>query len=86
MLFFVADDRAVVNKVLGAVRSRLGDMLGLKDPNLLALVWITDFPFYEMDEKNGKLDFGHNPFQCPKVVWLLLILMIHLLSNHISMI
>lgn len=66
MLFFVADDRAVVNKVLGAVRSRLGDMLGLKDPNLLALVWITDFPFYEMDEKNGKLDFGHNPFSMPK--------------------
>ena len=38
----------------------------MKDPNQIALAWIVDFPFYELDEKTGKLDFGHNPFSMPK--------------------
>ncbi len=66
MLLFVADERKVANKVLGAIRSRIGDLLKLKDPNKLAFVWITDFPFYEYDEAKGKIDFGHNPFSMPK--------------------
>lgn len=65
-ILFGADSRFKVNKVLGALRSHLGDVLGLKDPDVIALAWIIDFPFYEMDEKTGKLDFGHNPFSMPK--------------------
>ena len=57
LIFFVADERAVANKVLGMVRSKLGDILELKDPNKLSFVWITDFPFYEMDEKTGGKKF-----------------------------
>ncbi|HET6924253.1 MAG TPA: amino acid--tRNA ligase-related protein, partial [Candidatus Saccharimonadales bacterium] len=38
----------------------------LKDPDLIALAWIVDFPFYELDEKTKKLDFSHNPFSMPK--------------------
>jgi aspartyl-tRNA synthetase len=49
---------------LGALRTHFGDALGLKDPNIVALAWIVDFPFYEIE--NGKLDFGHNPFTMPK--------------------
>lgn len=37
-----------------------------KDPNELAFTWVTDFPFYEYDEKNKKWDFGHNPFSMPQ--------------------
>jgi aspartyl-tRNA synthetase len=66
LLFFGADSRAVVNKTMGTVRSELGTRLNLKDPSKLAFAWITDFPFYEIDEKTGKLDFGHNPFSMPK--------------------
>jgi aspartyl-tRNA synthetase len=33
---------------------------------VIALCWIVDFPFYELDEKTKKLDFGHNPFSMPK--------------------
>lgn len=62
IVFFGAGPRAGVNKILGLVRGRLGDKLGLKDPKKLAFAWITNFPFYEVDEKTGKLDFGHNPF------------------------
>lgn len=65
-LFFGADKRAVVNKVLGRLRSEFADHFGLKDPNKVALAWIVDFPFYEWDEKAKKLDFGHNPFSMPK--------------------
>lgn len=66
LVFFAADSRKIATKVLGAVRSRLGDLLNLKDPGKLAFAWITDFPFYEMDEKTGKIDFAHNPFSMPK--------------------
>lgn len=66
MIFFGSDKRAKVNAVLGKLRSHFGDVLELKDPNVIALCWIVDFPFYELDEKTGKLDFGHNPFSMPK--------------------
>lgn len=65
-ILFGSDSREKVNKVLGSLRSHLGDVLELKDPNVVALAWIVDFPFYEIDEKTGKLDFGHNPFSMPK--------------------
>jgi aspartyl-tRNA synthetase len=65
-VFFGADRREVVNKVLGRLRSEFADHFNLKDPNVVALAWIIDFPFYEKDEKTGKLDFGHNPFSMPK--------------------
>jgi aspartyl-tRNA synthetase len=66
VVFFGADKRRVVNKVLGKLRIAFADHFKLKDPNVIALAWIVDFPFYEQDEKTGKLDFGHNPFSMPK--------------------
>ena len=65
-VFFGADERSLVNKVLGQLRIAFADQFGLKDPNVVALCWVVDFPFYEWDEKNKKLDFGHNPFSMPK--------------------
>ena len=65
-VFFGADTRAKVNKVLGQLRIAFADHFNLKDPNLVALCWIIDFPFYEWDDGAEKLDFGHNPFSMPK--------------------
>lgn len=65
-VFFGADEREKVNKVLGQIRTAFADALGLKDPRKVALCWIVDFPFYEWDDRNNKLDFGHNPFSMPK--------------------
>ena len=65
-VFFGADARAKVNKVLGQLRIAFADHFGLKDPNVVALCWIVDFPFYEWDDGAEKLDFGHNPFSMPK--------------------
>lgn len=65
-LFFGADSRGVVNKVLGRLRNEFADHFTLKDPNVIALCWIVDFPFYEWDDARKKVDFGHNPFSMPK--------------------
>ncbi len=65
-VLFGADKAAVVNRVLGGLRSHLGDALDLKDSSVVSLLWIVDFPFYEKDDKTGQLDFGHNPFSMPK--------------------
>lgn len=65
-VFFGADEREKVNKVLGAMRIAFADALNLKDDNKIALCWIVDFPFYEWDDGANKLDFGHNPFSLPK--------------------
>jgi aspartyl-tRNA synthetase len=65
MIFFVADKLNLANKILGYIRLNLGDLLNLRDPNILQFNWITGFPFYEINDE-GKLDFGHNPFSMPQ--------------------
>ncbi|MBR3169600.1 aspartate--tRNA ligase [Candidatus Saccharibacteria bacterium] len=65
-VFFGADSRELVNKVLGQLRIAFADKFELKEKEEVALTWVVDFPFYEWDEKNQKLDFGHNPFSMPK--------------------
>lgn len=65
-VFFGADTRDLVNKVLGQLRIAFAERFGLKNDKEVALTWVVDFPFYEWDEKNRKLDFGHNPFSMPK--------------------
>lgn len=65
-VFFGADDRPKVNKILGELRIAFADRFELKNPDEVAYTWIIDFPFYEWDYKLKKLDFGHNPFSMPK--------------------
>lgn len=65
-VFFGADDRKKVNKILGALRISFAEHFELANDDEVAFCWIVDFPFYEWDETNHKLDFGHNPFSMPK--------------------
>ena len=65
-VFFGADTRDLVNKVLGQLRIAFADRFGLKKSDEVALTWVVDFPFYEWDETRKKIDFGHNPFSMPK--------------------
>lgn len=62
MIFFGADEKDRVLKVLWGVRIALRNKYNLVDHNTLSFAWITDFPMFEKDEKTGKLDFAHNPF------------------------
>ena len=65
-VFFGADSRDLVNKVLGQLRIAFADHFKLKKSDEVSLCWIVDFPFYEWDDGANKLDFGHNPFSMPK--------------------
>lgn len=66
IIFFGADSKEISAKALGAVRELAGKHFDLADPDEIAWAWIVDFPMYEWDEKNERVDFGHNPFSMPK--------------------
>lgn len=65
-LFFVCDAVDNAAKAAGKLRIKLGEDLGLIDEKEFRLCWIEDFPFYELNEETGAIDFGHNPFSLPK--------------------
>ena len=65
-VLFALGNPPVVNQTLASLRQHLGKVLKLADDNLVAPLWVVDFPFYELDEQSGQLDFGHNPFSMPK--------------------
>jgi aspartyl-tRNA synthetase len=64
--FFVAGDPEKFWKFAGLARTRLGEELDLIDKDRFELAWIIDFPMYEYDEENKKVDFSHNPFSMPQ--------------------
>jgi aspartyl-tRNA synthetase len=64
--FFVAGDPEKFWKFAGLARTRLGEELNLIDKDRFELAWIVDFPMYEYDEENKKIDFSHNPFSMPQ--------------------
>lgn len=65
-LFFSAGDRAAAIRLQGQARIRIGEELGLIEPGVFRFCWIVDFPMYEWDEDNSKVDFSHNPFSMPQ--------------------
>ncbi|GAB4143575.1 MAG: aspartate--tRNA ligase [Patescibacteria group bacterium] len=62
VLFVANTDKNVVFKAQNQMRQHIARHLNLIDESLLRFAWIYDFPFFEADEKTGKVDFGHNPF------------------------
>jgi aspartyl-tRNA synthetase len=64
--FFAAGKEEQAAKLAGAARTRVGEQLGLIDKDRFELCWIVDFPFYEWDEDNKKVEFSHNPFSMPQ--------------------
>jgi aspartyl-tRNA synthetase len=64
--FFVAGDPEKFWKFSGLARTKLGEELNLIDKDRFELAWIVDFPMYEYDEENKKVDFSHNPFSMPQ--------------------
>lgn len=64
--FFVAGQPSKFYKFAGEARTRAGEELNLVDRDRFELAWIIDFPFYEWDEDNKKVDFAHNPFSMPQ--------------------
>jgi aspartyl-tRNA synthetase len=65
-LFFAAGEELKAAKLAGAARNRVGETLGLIEENCFKFCWIVDFPMFEYDEDNKKVDFSHNPFSMPQ--------------------
>jgi aspartyl-tRNA synthetase len=66
-VFFAADKPAAAAKLAGAVRSKIGEELGLIAKDRFEFCWIVDFPMYEWNEEEKKIDFSHNPFSMPNM-------------------
>jgi aspartyl-tRNA synthetase len=65
--FFVAGDPDKFWKFAGLARTRLGEELKLVDKDRFEFCWIVDFPMYEWNEEEKKIDFSHNPFSMPNM-------------------
>jgi len=66
LLLFVADKLNTANISLGSLRSHFGDVLKLKDENILAFAFVVDFPMFEYDEEKERLQPVHHMFTLPK--------------------
>ncbi|MFN3853663.1 MAG: aspartate--tRNA ligase [Phreatobacter sp.] len=64
--FFIAGDPEKFVKFAGLARTKVGEELNLIDKDRFELAWIVDFPFYEWNEDEKKIDFSHNPFSMPQ--------------------
>ena len=65
LLLFGAGDIATVNKSLDRLRQAIGKELGLIDENKINLVWVTEFPMFEWNADQKRLEALHHPFTAP---------------------
>ena len=65
-LFFAADKTDRAASLAGLARTRIGRELNLINDTEYKFCWIVDFPMYEWNEDEKKIDFSHNPFSMPQ--------------------
>mgnify|MGYP001226245907 FL=1 len=66
-IFFSCGKIEDIEKILSISRNKIAKDLELIDENKFSFCWITDYPMYEFDEKEKKIDFSHNPFSMPQL-------------------
>jgi len=65
-LFFAAGNKGEAAQLAGLARIKVGEDLGLIEKDAFRFCWIVDYPMYEWNEKEQKVDFSHNPFSMPQ--------------------
>jgi len=65
-IFFAAGKEEEAAKLAGAARTRVAEQLGLIEQGAFRFCWIVDFPMFEFNEDQKKIDFSHNPFSMPQ--------------------
>jgi aspartyl-tRNA synthetase len=65
-IFFAAGKEEDAAKLAGAARTRVGEQLGLIEEGAFRFCWIVDFPMFEYNDDQKKIDFSHNPFSMPQ--------------------
>jgi len=66
VVFFSCGNANEASKIAGLVRIKLGQDLNLIDNSIYKFCWIIDFPMYELNSENNKIEFSHNPFSMPQ--------------------
>jgi len=66
-VFFVAGKPKDFVKFAGPARTKVGEELGLIAKDVFEFCWIVDFPMFEWNEEEKKIDFSHNPFSMPNI-------------------
>ena len=66
-VFFSSDKKNEAERISGLARQKIGMELNIIDFNKFEFCWIIDYPMYQYDEKEKKIDFSHNPFSMPQV-------------------
>jgi aspartyl-tRNA synthetase len=64
-VFFLMGKPADIYKFAGVARTRVAEELNLIARDRFEFCWIIDFPMYEWNEDEKKIDFSHNPFSMP---------------------
>jgi aspartyl-tRNA synthetase len=65
-LFFAAGKEEEAARLAGLARTRVAEQLDLIEKDSFRFCWIVDFPMYEFNEEQKKIDFSHNPFTMPQ--------------------
>ena len=65
-VFFACDRAAGAADIAGKARVRIGDELDVAEKGVFRFCWVIDFPMFEYDETEKKIDFSHNPFSMPQ--------------------
>ena len=65
-IFFAAGKETEAARLAGLARTRVAEQLGLIEKDAFRFCWIVDFPMYEYNEEQKKIDFSHNPFSMPQ--------------------
>jgi aspartyl-tRNA synthetase len=65
-IFFACGKVNDVEKITSMARDKIAKDLDLIDENIFAFCWIIDYPMFEKDEANNKIEFSHNPFSMPQ--------------------
>jgi aspartyl-tRNA synthetase len=65
-LFFAAGTGGDAARLAGAARTRVGEQLDLVEKDAFRFCWIVDFPMFEFNDEQKKIDFSHNPFSMPQ--------------------
>jgi aspartyl-tRNA synthetase len=65
-VFFACDKANKAANIAGKVRTQIAQQLEIIEQDVFKFCWVVDYPFYELDEETGKIDFSHNPFSMPQ--------------------
>jgi len=66
-VFFSCEKKQIAEKISGLARQKIAEDLNLIQKNQFRFCWIVDYPLYQFNEEEKKIDFSHNPFSMPKV-------------------